>query len=643
MDLTEGDTDDIQLLCTLHHGLLFDPIELSCCSNPFCRPCIDGLVKCPSCKRSFTKDNIAPHFFLRNVLDLRFQPLIIDMNSIFNRKELDDNREYTIEQGNYQGKAIVWKKLKLNNQLLAKKKVIRLYQISADLAHCPTIAKAVGISVKPIGFVAVRYTMDVESMLKKKSLLSLGEILLVARSVGQALGFIHERGYVHRGVCLSAIHVNMQKNVIASCFLNPPVDVPLEKSSFVTKQEYSAPEVKKRSYFTTTSQESDVYAVGKALQILMENSHYNSVKSKQKLSELSCKKFELLSLLITSLIENNASDRSDMTSFLVKLDEISTFVLPKKENDTPPAEDNHSVEIIGSSHEDLQSNGTVASTTTTPGSSDPVTSITITDSQERERSFSPPPEELYNRAKILFESGTEDNQQLAVSLFTKAGKKGHVRSQNELGVCYERGEGVQKNDKTAVYWYKEAANAEHAMAMNNLGVCFFHGMGVDQDRSEARFWFEKAARKGLTDACYHLAIVSEMDEQYQEATRWYRQAADNGHPLSQNNLSICYTYGEGVTKDLKLAKFWAEKAIENGYTDASANLSILEERCLSRPTTSRACSRDSSVRRTRLQSKSIGKSKLNDEASERWCSPVPNVHQDESFANVSKRPRCTLL
>src|SRR6266496_1792319 len=35
---------------------------------------------------------------------------------------------------------------------------------------------------------------------------------------------------------------------------------------------------------------------------------------------------------------------------------------------------------------------------------------------------------------------------------------------------------------------------------------------------------------------------------YMEAVKWYRKAAEQGHPIAQNNLGVCYDRGEGVSK-----------------------------------------------------------------------------------------------
>lgn len=69
-------------------------------------------------------------------------------------------------------------------------------------------------------------------------------------------------------------------------------------------------------------------------------------------------------------------------------------------------------------------------------------------------------------------------------------------AQNNLGVCYQTGEGVEKNYAEAVKWYRKAADQNDALAQVNLAGCYAQGIGVTKDLSEAYAWLSLAA---LTD------------------------------------------------------------------------------------------------------------------------------------------------
>ena len=51
--------------------------------------------------------------------------------------------------------------------------------------------------------------------------------------------------------------------------------------------------------------------------------------------------------------------------------------------------------------------------------------------------------------------------------------------------AYDYGRGVAQDWKEAVYWYQKAVDAGSAYAMCDLGVCYERGEGVQQDYAKA--------------------------------------------------------------------------------------------------------------------------------------------------------------
>src|SRR5262249_49188828 len=54
-------------------------------------------------------------------------------------------------------------------------------------------------------------------------------------------------------------------------------------------------------------------------------------------------------------------------------------------------------------------------------------------------------------------------------------------------------------------------------------------------------------------------------QDYQEALKWYRKAAEQGLPQAQCNMGLMYYFGQGVAQDYVRAHMW--------YTVAAATLS----------------------------------------------------------------------
>ncbi len=77
-------------------------------------------------------------------------------------------------------------------------------------------------------------------------------------------------------------------------------------------------------------------------------------------------------------------------------------------------------------------------------------------------------------------------------------------------------------------------------AQNNLGVMYEKGKGVSQDYSEAVRWYRKAAEQRYAYAQCNLGYMYEkgkgVSQDYSEAVGWYRKAAEQGFKLAQDRL-----------------------------------------------------------------------------------------------------------
>ena len=105
-----------------------------------------------------------------------------------------------------------------------------------------------------------------------------------------------------------------------------------------------------------------------------------------------------------------------------------------------------------------------------------------------------------------------------------------------------------------------------------LGICYYNGKGVVQDYGEACKWYRKAAEQGHAEAQNALGICYVNGEgiakSYDEAYKWFRKAAEQGLAYAQYNLSECYENGYGVNQNFEEAEKWNQKAAEQGYEKA---------------------------------------------------------------------------
>ena len=72
----------------------------------------------------------------------------------------------------------------------------------------------------------------------------------------------------------------------------------------------------------------------------------------------------------------------------------------------------------------------------------------------------------------------------------KGGKARRRRAQYNLGVMYDKGEGVIEDDKVAVEWYTKAAMQGYARLSTILGVMYYYGEGVIEDFVASYAWHQ---------------------------------------------------------------------------------------------------------------------------------------------------------
>ena len=67
-----------------------------------------------------------------------------------------------------------------------------------------------------------------------------------------------------------------------------------------------------------------------------------------------------------------------------------------------------------------------------------------------------------------------------------------------------------------------------------------------------------------------------VPQDYTEAMKWYRLAAEQGNAVGQYNLGLMYRKGEGVPQDDAEAVKWYSLAAEQGYYKAQHNLAAVQ-------------------------------------------------------------------
>lgn len=148
-----------------------------------------------------------------------------------------------------------------------------------------------------------------------------------------------------------------------------------------------------------------------------------------------------------------------------------------------------------------------------------------------------------------------------------------VTARYYLGFCYEYGYGVEKKPNEAYMWFLNAAEHGHVEAQAHLGGMYYDGRGVEKDYGKSYSWICRSANAGSTYAMRYFGhmyktgnSVSKVD--LKEASKWYRKGADRGDAEAAYEFArMCYP-GDGIARDLIMAKRYYKLAKDNGYPHA---------------------------------------------------------------------------
>ena len=226
---------------------------------------------------------------------------------------------------------------------------------------------------------------------------------------------------------------------------------------------------------------------------------------------------------------------------------------------------------------------------------------------------------------IKAENGVEE----AVQLYKQAAMGGDVYAYIHLADCYYRGTGIEENDVEAARWYSKIADVYEQMkergenyfvsdrggghvtlvnfddemakffagAFENLAWIYRYSKTVEHNEALADKWdaiakklngekldehdAERDDEEEMTEA-EELAETGDdyyygkngKEQDYVEAVKYFRQAAELGYAYAQYSLAFCYQRGQGVPADDVEAARWFEMAAEQGHADSQCSYGI---------------------------------------------------------------------
>jgi TPR repeat protein len=118
-------------------------------------------------------------------------------------------------------------------------------------------------------------------------------------------------------------------------------------------------------------------------------------------------------------------------------------------------------------------------------------------------------------------------------------------------------------------------------AMNNVALLWAKGYDGKQSYDEAMRWWKEAARRGYTVAMNNIGLLYAnghgVPQDFQQAFDWWHQSAFLGNAWAMNNVGDLYENGLGVHQDFNMAMTWYRSAAEQGQPMAMYNIGLMHE------------------------------------------------------------------
>lgn len=118
-------------------------------------------------------------------------------------------------------------------------------------------------------------------------------------------------------------------------------------------------------------------------------------------------------------------------------------------------------------------------------------------------------------------------------------------------------------------------------AMNNIALLWAKGYDGKQSFEEALKWWKEAAKRGYTVAMNNIGLLYAnghgVQQDYNEAFNWWHQSAFLGNAWAMNSVGDLYENGLGTSRNLQMAMTWYQSAAAQGEPMSMYNIGVLYE------------------------------------------------------------------
>jgi len=164
---------------------------------------------------------------------------------------------------------------------------------------------------------------------------------------------------------------------------------------------------------------------------------------------------------------------------------------------------------------------------------------------------------------IIGQFSRESNPAEALKWFEIAAAKGSSPAMIEAGLLYSNRHQTG-DDRKALEYFLQAANTGDRVGKYLAAECYYYGKGVPVDVVKAVGFLQESAALHEPRAMDLLGTHFRKQRQFDQARKFYEDAAAEGYPLSLSNLGVLYMNGEGVQRSPEIAANLFKQGAEKG-------------------------------------------------------------------------------
>ncbi len=142
---------------------------------------------------------------------------------------------------------------------------------------------------------------------------------------------------------------------------------------------------------------------------------------------------------------------------------------------------------------------------------------------------------------------------------------------------------AQRGDFQAADWLlRPLALQGNAVAQFDLGLLYETGRGVPQNYFEAIKWYRLAADQGNALAQFSLGAMYTnglgVAQDFSTAAKWYLLSAEQGYTWAQFYVGFFAANGQGIPKNVVLAHMWLSLAAASQFEAPFGSLKSLDQK-----------------------------------------------------------------